>query len=94
MVNDLSQLSHQINQISAELKLLNGKRQINQSADHNPWLSLQEAASLLRFKSARALKERIKRGQFPPECWRQIPSPSGKRHSYLVHVGRYVKQLN
>ena len=43
--------------------------------------------------SARALKNRILRGSFPPDCFRQVPSPSGKRHSYLVNVERYLKRL-
>ena len=93
-MNDLSQISDQISMLSAELKLLNSKQKPGHQTKQNPWVSLQEAASILRFKSARALKSRIKKGQFPPDCWRQIPSPSGKRHTYLVHVERYVRQLN
>ena len=58
-----------------------------------PWLPLKEAAPLLHFPSPRALKNRILRGSFPPDCFRQMPSPSGKRHSYLVNVERYLKTL-
>ena len=93
-MRDLSLISEQIDRLSAELKLLNGRQKLSHQTKQNPWLSLDEAASILRFKSARALKSRIKKGQFPPDCWRQIPSPSGKRHTYLVHVERYVRQLN
>jgi hypothetical protein len=59
----------------------------------SPWLPLREAAPLLHFKSPRALKARILRGGFPPDCFRQLPSPSGKRHSYLVNVERYLRTL-
>ncbi len=93
-MRDLSLISEQIDRLSAELKLLNGRQKLSHQTKQNPWLSLDEAASILRFKSARALKSRIKKGQFPPDCWRQIPSPSGKRHTYLVNVERYVRQLN
>ena len=58
-----------------------------------PGYPLREAAELLHFKSPRALKARILRGSFPPDCYRQLPSPSGKRHSYLVNVERYLKTL-
>ena len=81
-------------QIHAELKLLNAKATTSSTCDANPWASLKEAAVILRFKSARALKARIKRGQFPPNCVQKIPSPSGKRYSYLVNVQRYLRQLN
>ena len=94
VVDPIDQLSTQLTQISAELRLLNGKKSSFGAPPRNPWLELPEAAVLLRFKSARALKNRIKRGQFPPDCWRQIPTPSGKRHTYLIHVERYLKQLN
>ena len=94
LVDPNDQLSSQLTQISAELRLLNGKKNSFGEPARNPWLVLPEAAALLRFKSARALKNRIKSGQFPPDCWRQIPTPSGKRHTYLIHVERYLKQLN
>jgi hypothetical protein len=94
LVDPIDQFSSQLTQISAELRLLNGKKSSFGAPPRNPWLGLPEAAFLLRFKSARALKNRIKRGQFPPDCWRQIPTPSGKRHTYLIHVERYLKQLN
>ena len=41
----------------------------------------------------RALKARILRGGFPPDCYRQLPSVSGKRHTYLVNVERYLRKL-
>lgn len=93
MESDL-QITNQLSQIRAELKLLNGKRHSTRALPENPWRNLEEAATALRFKSVRALKNRIKHGQFPPDCWRQIPTPSGKRHTYLIHVERYLKQLN
>ena len=93
-MSDLSLISEQISRLSAELKLLNGKQKAGHFIKQNPWLALDEAASILRFKSARALKSRIKKGQFPPDCWRRIPSPSGNRHTYVIHVERYVRQLN
>ncbi len=78
----------------AELKLLNAKTSESSACEANPWLSLKEAAAVLRFKSARALKARIEKGQFPPNCVQKIPSPSGKRFGYLVNVQRYLRQLN
>jgi hypothetical protein len=59
----------------------------------SPWLPLKEGAPLLHFSSARTLKHRILRGSFPPDCFPEVPSPSGKRHSYLVNVDRYIKTL-
>ena len=94
LMEPTDQLSSQLARISAELRLLNGKKNSFGAPPRNPWLGLPEAAALLRFKSARALKNRIKQGQFPPDCWRQIPTPSGKRHTYLIHVDRYLKTLN
>jgi hypothetical protein len=86
-----AELVEQIAQLSAQLKLLNAQVQPPQKA--SPWLPLREAASLLHCTSPRALKARILRGGFPPDCYRQLPSPSGKRHTYLVNVERYLRTL-
>ena len=88
------QIANELSRMRAELQLLNSKGNTVGAVPRNPWLGLKDAASTLHFKSARALKDRIKRGQFPPDCWRQIPTPSGKRHTYVIHVERYLKQLN
>jgi hypothetical protein len=52
-----------------------------------------EAAELLHFSSPRALKYRIVRGGFPPDCYRRMPSPSGKLPTYLVNAERYLRTL-
>lgn len=93
MDNVVAELSAQLAQLSAQLKLLNAQQHPQPAYKPSPWLPLQEAAPLLRFKSPRALKARILRGGFPPDCYRQFPSPSSKRHTYLVNVERYLKTL-
>ena len=93
MDNVVTELTAQLAQLSAQLKLLNAQKQPQPAHKASPWLPLREAAGLLHFKSPRALKARILRGGFPPDCYRQLPSPSGKRHSYLVNVERYLKTL-
>jgi hypothetical protein len=84
-------LSEQLAQLSAQLKLLNATLHPQPQHQPSPWLPLRVAAQLLHLKSPRALKARILRGGFPPDCYRQIMS--GKRHSYLVNVERYLKTL-
>jgi len=86
------ELTAQLSQLSAQLKLFTAQGQ-PPGPKSSPWLPLKEAALLLHFSSARALKNRILHGSFPPDCFRQVPSPSGKRHSYLVNVERYLKRL-
>jgi|LakMenE01Jun11ns_1017448.scaffolds.fasta_scaffold8813364_2 hypothetical protein len=76
------ELTAQLSQLSAQLKLLTAQGQ-PAAPKSSPWLPLKEAAPLLHFSSPRALKNRILRGSFPPDCFRQVPSPSGMRHSYL-----------
>jgi hypothetical protein len=89
----VAELTTQLAQLSAQLKLLNAQKEPEPSCKASPWLPLSKAAVLLHFKSPRALKVRILRGGFPPDCYRQLPSPSGKRHTYLVNVERYLKSL-
>jgi hypothetical protein len=81
-----------LSQLSAQLRLLTAQGQSLQPKS-SPWLPLREAAALLHFPSPRALKNRILKGGFPPDCYRQPPSPSGKCHSYLVNVYSYLKTL-
>lgn len=88
------QISDQLAQVTAQLRLLNARIQPQSMAKPSPWLPLNEAARLLHYKSPRALRARILRGGFPPDCYRQLPSPSGKRHSYLVNVERYLRTLH
>ncbi|MEO1003036.1 MAG: hypothetical protein AAFX65_07995 [Cyanobacteria bacterium J06638_7] len=85
-----AELAAQIQQLTARLELLNAA---NPLPKPSPWLPLGQAARMLHLKSARALKGRIQRGTFPPDCCRVIPSPSGKRNTYLVNVERYLKSL-
>ncbi len=89
----VTELTAQLAQLSAQLKLLNAQNQPRPSSKPSPWLPLRDAAPLLHFRTPRALKARIVRGSFPPDCYRQLPSPSGKRHTYLVNVERYLKTL-
>jgi hypothetical protein len=93
MENVVAELSAQLSQLSAQLKLVSAQNHPKQPLKASPWLPLRDAAPMLHYKSARALKARILRGTFPPDCYRQMPSPSGKRHSYLVNVERYLKML-
>lgn len=91
MDTNANDLSEQLAQLSAQLRLLNAKLHPQPQQPINPWLPLRAAAELLHLKSPRALKARILRGGFPPDCYRQITS--GKRPSYLVNVERYLKML-
>ena len=93
MEQEVLELKEQMARLYAELKLINAKQPVKPSQPASPWLSLKEAACLLRFESARALKQRIQNGKIPPDCCQKIPSPSGKRHLYLVNVQRYLKLL-
>lgn len=93
MDNVVAELTSQLAQLSAQLKLLNAQNVSRPAPQASPWLPLREAAPLLHCKSPRALKARILRGGFPPDCYRQLPSPTGKRHTYLVNVDRYLRTL-
>lgn len=88
-----ARLSAKMDNLSAQLKLFYAQCRPQQAHKVSPWLPLREAAELLHIKSPRALKARILRGGFPPDCYRLLPSPSGKRHSYVVNVERYLKTL-
>jgi hypothetical protein len=88
----VAELTDQLARLSAQLRLLTAQQPPPQRKS-SPWLPLREAAELLHFSSARALKYRILRGGFPPDCYRQLPSPSGKRYEYLVNVERYLRTL-
>mgnify|MGYP006272864593 CR=1 FL=1 len=92
MEADLSALNQQLKQLSADVALLKAQQRRGQ-APTNPWLPLKEAAARLNFPSARALRNRIKTGQFPPDCVRQDPTATGKAVKYLVHVERYITLL-
>jgi hypothetical protein len=93
MEADLSSLNQKIQQLSAEVSLLKAQR--NKGPEQiSPWLPLKEAASRLNFSSDRSLRNRIKNGQFPPECFRVDPTASGRTPKYLVHVERYIKLLH
>ena len=86
------ELTDQLSRLSAQLKLLTAQHP-SMAQKSSPWLPLREAAQLLHIASPRALKYRIVRGGFPPDCYRRMPSPSGKRHGYLVNVERYLRTL-
>jgi hypothetical protein len=76
----VAELTDQLARLSAQLKLLTAQ-QPSPERKSSPWLPLREAAELLHFSSPRALKYCIVRGGFPPDCYRRMPSPSGKRHA-------------
>jgi len=92
MEADLSCLNQQIQQLSAEVALLKAQQKKGPT-QINPWIPLKDAASQLNFSSARALRNRIKNGLFPPDCYCVDPTASGKTPKYLIHVERYIKQL-
>jgi hypothetical protein len=92
MEPDFSTLDQRVRQLSAEIALL--KAQQNKGlGQSSPWLPLKDAASRLNFRSPRILRNRIKNGQFPPDCFRVDPTASGNAPKYLIHVERYIKQL-
>jgi hypothetical protein len=92
MEDNPSSLNQQIQRLSAEMALIKAQ-QSKGPGQISPWLPLKDAAERLHFKSARALGNRIKNGQFPPECVRIDPTCSASSPRYLVHVERYIKQL-
>ena len=85
-------LDNELKKLSAKVALLEAQNR-HPILNLNPWLPLKEAASRLNFPSPRVLRNRIKNGQFPPECFRIDPTASGKTPKYLVHVERYIKLL-
>ena len=92
MEADLSTLNQMIQRLTAEMALV--KAQQNKATHHtSPWLPLKEAASRLNFPSARSLRNRIKSGHFPPDCYRIDPTALGSTPRYLIHVERYIMQL-
>ena len=92
METDLSTLNQKIQQLTAEVALFKAQ-QSKATHPKSPWLPLKDAASRLNFSSARALRNRIQSGHFPPECVRIDPTCSASSPRYLVHVERYIKQL-
>lgn len=92
MESDLKFLNQTIQQLSAEVALLKAQQKKGPT-QINPWIPLKDAASQLNFSSARALRNRIKNGLFPPDCYCVDPTASGKTPKYLIHVERYIKQL-
>lgn len=93
MEADLSSLNHKIQQLSAEIALLKAQ-QSKRPGYFNPWRPLKEAAEYLNFPSPRSLRDRIKNGYFPPDCYCIDPTSSGRTTKYLVNVERYIKQLS
>ena len=85
-------LKAELNQLSAKVALLEAQTR-RPAFNVSPWLPLKEAASRLNFSSARALRNRIKNGLFPPDCYCVDPTASGRTPKYLVHVERYIKLL-
>ena len=92
METDLTSLNQKIQQLSADLALLKAQQKKGPT-QINPWIPLKNAASQLNFSSTRALRNRIKNGLFPPDCYCVDPTASGKAPKYLIHVERYIKQL-
>lgn len=92
MEPDYSALHQTVVRLSAEIQLLKAQ-QSSGFKQTNPWLPLKDAATRLNFRSARSLKNRIKTGRFPPECYRLDPTAPDGVVRYLVHVERYIKKL-
>jgi len=92
MEPDFSTLRQRVEQLSAEIALLKAQRNKGYGQT-SPWVPLKEAASRLNFSSARALRNKIKSGHFPPDCYRVDPTALGSNPRYLIHVERYIMQL-
>ena len=92
MEADLSSLNQKLQQLSADVALLKAQQKKGPT-QINPWIPLKDAASRMNFSSARALRNRIKNGLFPPDCYCVDPTAYGKTPKYLIHVERYIKQL-
>jgi hypothetical protein len=92
MEADFTNLNQKIQQLNAEVALLKAQQSLGVKR-RSPWLPLKEAACLLNFCSARALRQRIQSGKFPPDCFRVDPTSTGKTTKYLVNAERYIKQL-
>jgi hypothetical protein len=82
----------QLKRLSAKVALLEAQAR-KPSHTISPWLPLKEAASCLNFRSARALRNRIKSGTFPPDCYCVDPTAPPGVKRYLIHVERYIKKL-
>jgi hypothetical protein len=92
MEPDYTALHKTVVRLSAEIQLLKAQ-QSSGYQQSNPWLPLKDAATRLNFPSARALRNRIKTGRFPPDCYRIDPTATGGVVRYLIHVERYIKKL-
>jgi hypothetical protein len=92
MEADLTNLTQEVIQLKAKMELITAQQR-SSSHPSSPWFPLKEAAKLLNFSSPRLLKERIKTGLFPPDCYREEPTPNGKQVRYWIDVKSYIKQL-
>lgn len=90
--DNISAIHQELRQLTAEVALLKAQSTGRKHTD-SPWLPLKDAAARLNYKSARALRNRIRNGHFPPDCYRIDPTASERVTRYLVHVERYIKQL-
>lgn len=93
MAAEILPLKRKVEQLVSEVALLNAQNNRGK-APTSPWLPIKEAAALLHFSSARALRNRINKGQFPPECYRVDPTSNSCSPKYLINVERYIKQLH
>ncbi len=90
--DNISAIHQELRQLTAEVALLKAQS-THSKHTASPWLPLKDAATRLNYKSARALRNRIKNGHFPPDCYRIDPTASARVTRYLIHVERYIKQL-
>jgi hypothetical protein len=88
----ISAIHQELRQLTAEVALLKAQ---STGSKHtaSPWLPLKDAAVRLNYKSARALRNYIRNGHFPPDCYRVDPTASGRVTRYLIHVERYINKL-
>lgn len=89
--SDISELAAQVEYLTARLQQLTETTTVQRFS--NPWLPLKEAAAVLHYPSAQALRQHLRKGRFPTDCYRAIPGPSGTRCKYLVNVEQYLKTL-
>ena len=94
MTDAIKEITAQLAQLSAQLKLLSDQNQSLRNSRINPWLPLEEAATALHFRSRRALRAAIDRGRIPPQFVSSTTGNSGKRRTLYVDVQGFASHLS
>lgn len=89
--SDIAWLVQQVEHLTARVDQLTRKAPVQPPS--SPWLPLKTAAALLHYPSPQALRQHLRKGRIPPDCFRVIPGPTGQRCKYLVNVEQYLKSL-